>query len=169
MIGLAFVRLVDAHVGVLHVETEILHMPQDVTLAVLRARRAEMGAQPEEGGRRFGHRPALDRQAAQQQEAAAVQHLVIDACPQLGPERRQREIARRDRGDIGTAGNQRLGRGLDLGHVGGVERHQPVVATGGFRAVPGRGTGLLRRQFERHQASQGKRGANSSSSLSDRR
>ena len=81
MEGLALVRLVDAHVGIVRGEAEILDMAQHVALAVLRARAAEMGAEAIEGGRRFAHRPALDRQAAQQQEAAAVQHLVLDPLP----------------------------------------------------------------------------------------
>ena len=37
----------------------------------------------------------------------------------LRPERRQREVAGRDRGDVGLARGQRLGRRLDLGDLGG--------------------------------------------------
>ncbi len=80
MIGLSLVRLIDAHVGIVHVEPEILDVAQHMALAVLRASAAEMGAETVEGGRRFAHRPALDRQAAQQQEAPAVQHFALDPC-----------------------------------------------------------------------------------------
>jgi len=107
-----------------------------------------MRAQPEERGRRLAHRPALDRQAAHQQEAAAGQHFVPHACRELGPERGQREVAGRDRGDVGVACGQRLGRRLDLVDLGGAERHQPVVSPGHLRSIPGGGAGLLGRQLE---------------------
>ena len=94
MKGLALVGLVDAHVGIVHIEAEILHVAQHMALAVLRARAAEMRAQAEVGRRRLAHRPALDRQAAHQQEAAAVQHFVPHARLELGPERGQRKVMR---------------------------------------------------------------------------
>ena len=72
MEGLAGIGLVDAHVGILRIEPEILHVAQHMALGILRSGAAEMRAQPEEGGCRLAHAPALDRQAAQQQEAAAV-------------------------------------------------------------------------------------------------
>ena len=81
VIGLALVGLVDAHVGIADVEAEILHVAQHMALAVLRARAAEMDAQAEERRRRLAHRPALDRQAAHQQEAAAGQHFVAARAP----------------------------------------------------------------------------------------
>jgi hypothetical protein len=70
--GLPFVRLVDADIGIVQSEDEILHVAQHVALAVLRPRAAEMGAETKEGGCRLAHGPALDRQATQQQEATAV-------------------------------------------------------------------------------------------------
>ena len=90
--------------------------------------------------------------------------LVLGALPEPGAERRQRKILGGDRGDVGLARGERLGDLLDLGDLGGAERHQPLGALGDLGAIPGGGAGLLRRQFERHDnqaASQGKRGANS--------
>ena len=44
MEGLALVRLVDAHIGIVRGKTEVLHMTQHMALAVLRARAAQMHA-----------------------------------------------------------------------------------------------------------------------------
>ena len=170
MVGLALVGLVDADVGVVHVEAEILHVAEHVALAVLRARTAEMRAEAEIRSRRFAHRPAFDGQAAQQQEAAAVQDLVADACLELGPERGQRKVTRCHRRDVSVACHQRLGGMLDLGDLRARQPQQPVVAPGHLGAVPGRGAGLFRRQVDRLGAhvSHGNLGAKRSS-LVDRR
>ena len=76
------------------------------------------------GGERRGrllHRPARNRQAAQQQEAAAVQDLFLDTRLELARQHRQREVRRLDVGNVGVAGDQLPGRTLDLGDLGPCE------------------------------------------------
>src|SRR5262249_28503850 len=90
---------------------------------------------------------------------------------ELRRQRGQREVAGPDGGDVGVARHQPLARSLDLSDLGHAERHRPVVAFGHLRSVPGRRTGLLGREHDSHgrQASQGKRGAKSSSLAASRK
>ena len=86
--------LVDADVRILRRQAEIADMAEHVALGVLRPRVAEICADAPIGGGAFGDRPALDRQAADQHEAAAVQHLIAQPI-QDRAECRQREIGAR--------------------------------------------------------------------------
>ena len=76
MESLAGVGLVDADIGILRIEPKIANVTQHVALGVLRTGAAEMRAEAEERRRRRAQAPALDRQAAHQQEAAAAQDFV---------------------------------------------------------------------------------------------
>src|SRR6516164_3893910 len=62
--GLLVRRLIDARIGIFDTPAEVLHMAQDMSLAVLRYRPAEMRADAEKGGRRLRDRIAPNRNAA---------------------------------------------------------------------------------------------------------
>src|SRR5690348_18056852 len=70
---------------------EIVDMPEQVSLRVLRAGTAEMTADAPIRGRAPLDRPVLDRHAAQQHKAAAVEHLRAQAIEHRS-EPRQREV-----------------------------------------------------------------------------
>ena len=145
--GLTHMRLVDADAGVLHVQPEIAHMTQHMPLGVLRAGIAEMRAQSEERQRRLTPVVALDRQATQQHEAAALQQSAQCAID-LRLQAWQRKIGGRQRRDVGIARQQRRHRRIDLGDVVGIERHDPIGPLRHRRTVPGGVAGLLGRQFD---------------------
>ncbi len=77
-------------------------MAEQVSLGVLRAGLAEIGADPPIGRRALGNRTILDRHAAQPHKAAPVNHLGAQPVEHR-PERRQREIVAGDLGDIEAA------------------------------------------------------------------
>jgi hypothetical protein len=146
VVGLALAGLVDADVGVVALQAEVADVAQHMPLGILRAGAAEMGPQAEEGGRRLAHRPALDRQATQQGEAAAVQHRAPDRR-QARAEARQREVLAADRGDVALRGGEAPGGRVDLGHLARVQYRQPGGVAGHLRPVPDGGALLERGQF----------------------
>ena len=94
--------LVGAHVRVRCREAQIAHMAQQMPLRVLRAGVAEIRADAPIGGGAVGDRPALDRQAADQHEAAPVQDFLAQPVEHRA-ECRQREIGAADLGDVEAA------------------------------------------------------------------
>src|SRR5262249_59453087 len=80
MEGLLVRRLVDARGRIVDAAAEVLHVTEDMALAVLRHRLAEIRADAEVGRGRLLDRIALDRNAAEDDEAAtAQQDIVADA------------------------------------------------------------------------------------------
>jgi hypothetical protein len=117
MEGLLVRRLVDARRRIVDAAAEVLHVTEDMTLAVLRHRLAEIRADAEEGRRRLFHRIALDRKAAQDDEAApAQQDIVADARKALA-ELRQREVLSVDRDMIDAPVDDLADSGVDLGDL----------------------------------------------------
>ena len=95
---------------------EIIDMAEQMPLRVLRTGTAEIRADTPIGGRALDDRPVLDRHAAQQHEAAPVEHLVAKLFEHRS-ERRQRKVVAADVGDVEAAGAHRLQCGFDLGDV----------------------------------------------------
>src|SRR5262249_5609477 len=86
--GLPVPPLIDRRRRIVEAAAEVLHVTEDVALAVLRDRLAAIRADAEEGRRGLLHRIALDRQAAQDDEAAAAeQDIVADAGETLAQPR----------------------------------------------------------------------------------
>ncbi len=81
-----------------------------------------------------------------QQEAAAVQHLVTEAGFEFRAEGGQQEVAGTDGGNVGVACDGGLGGGFDLGKIDGGELHPPIGAGGHLGADPGGGVGLFGRE-----------------------
>ena len=88
--------LVVADVRVGDVEPEVLHVPEQMALRVLRARPAEVRADPHVGDRLLLARVVVDREAAQHEEAAAFEQLRAEAA-ERGAEGGEREVLRRHR------------------------------------------------------------------------
>ena len=91
--------LVDADVRVPGRQAEVADMAEHMALRILRSGVAEIRADAPIGRGAFFDRPALNRQAAEQHEAAAVQHVIAQPVED-GAECRQREVGTRDRRDI---------------------------------------------------------------------
>src|ERR1043166_1904993 len=117
MEGLLVRRLVDARRRIVDAAAEILHVTQDVTLAVLRHRLAEIRADAEEGRRRLFHRIAPDRKAAQDDEAATAQQDIVADARETLAELRKREVPAVDRDVINAAVDDRADGGVDLGDL----------------------------------------------------
>src|ERR1051325_10592708 len=99
MEGLLVRRLVDARRRIVDAAAEVLHVTQDMTLAVLRHRLADICADAEGGRRRPSHGIALDRKAPGDDEAATAQQDVVADARKALPELRQREVPAVD-GDV---------------------------------------------------------------------
>ena len=73
MKGLLVRRLIDARGRIFDASAKVLHMAENMTLAVLRYRLAEIGTDAEKGSRGLLDRIAVDRYATNDHEASAPQ------------------------------------------------------------------------------------------------
>ena len=125
MVGQAGAGLVAARQRIGIVQPQILHMAQHMPLAVLADRLAPMGAKPPEDARGLGGRIPLDRQPAQQEEAAPVQDLVPDTRQPRGkPGQGKGRLVYRE--DIGLP--DPVQRGIKFRNIGRRECTGPVAA-----------------------------------------
>lgn len=92
-------------------------MPQDMALAILRDRLAQMRAQAEIGDGGLPRGPALHRQAAQQNKAMRMQHLPPDFADEAG-QGGHRHIGRANGGDVDAAGIEPAHLGIEGGDLG---------------------------------------------------
>src|SRR5262252_3960062 len=93
-------------------------MAQDMTLAVLRYRPAEMSADAEKGGRRLRDRIATNRSAADDYEAAALeQNLVTDQRKALA-QLRQRKIVPVNGDVVDAAAHDPCNGSIELHNLG---------------------------------------------------
>ena len=90
--------------------------PSRCPLRVLRAGAAEIAADAPIGGGTLGDRPVFDRHAAQQHEAAPVEHLGAQPVEHRS-KCRQREVLAADVGDIKATPTHQLQCGFDLGDL----------------------------------------------------
>src|SRR5215471_5305847 len=114
MEGLLVRRLIDASGRIVDAAAEVLHVTEDMTLAVLRHRLAKIGTDAEEGRRRLFHRIALDRKTAEDDEAAAAQQDIVADARETLAELRQREVPALDRDVIDAPIDDRADGGVDL-------------------------------------------------------
>ena len=146
--GLAFARLVDAHVGVGAAQAQIAHMAEHMPARVLRARATQVRADAGEQRGAFEQRVPLHRQPPQQRKAASVQQFVTQRT-QARRQPRQRKVGcghRADaRGGITGLRKEAAHRAIELGQIVGVEHADPVGARRHLAADPGRQPGLRRR------------------------
>ncbi len=103
------------------VQANILHVAQDMALGVLRHGLAQMRAEAEIGDAALPLRPAVDRHAAHQDEAPAVQRRLVDLVDQA-LERGHLEICRSDVGNVYAGFVQRLQRRCNRVDLGLVQR-----------------------------------------------
>src|ERR1043166_4964584 len=115
MEGLLVRRLIDARRRIVDAAAEVLHVTEDMTLAVLRHRLAEIRADDEEGGGRLFHGIALDRKTAQDDEASAAQQNIVADVRETLAELWQREVPAVDRDVINAPVDDRVDGGVDLG------------------------------------------------------
>ena len=113
-------------------------MAQHVALRVLREGRAEMRADAPIDERGIGFRVALDRQATQQGEAAAVFEVVQNAG-ELSCHAGNRKVFLRQLRNPHAARPGLRQRGVEFRAIGSVEVHDPVGACGQVAAAPDRG------------------------------
>src|ERR1700722_3227220 len=118
MEGLLVGRLIDARGRDVDVAAEIPHVAEDMALAVLRDRLAEPGADAEEGRGRLLDAVALDRNAAQNDEAAPGGKIAGPHPGERSAEPRQRKVLAVDGDVLDAAVDDRADRGVDLGDLG---------------------------------------------------
>jgi len=118
---------------------EVVDMPEQMPLGVLRPRAAEIGADPPISRGGLGDRPIFDPHSAHQHKAAPVEHLAAQPVEHR-PQSRQRKIRAADIGEVEAAGTHRRRRRIDLVEL---RRRQTVgpllLALLHLRADPGRG------------------------------
>src|SRR5215469_14806607 len=85
---------------------EVVDMPQQMPLRVLRTRAPKISANAPISRRALGDRPILDGHTAQQHKPTTVEHFVAQPV-QDRPERRQREVLAADLGDVEAASSRR--------------------------------------------------------------
>jgi hypothetical protein len=137
---LAFRGRIAAQVGVGRAApAEVVDVPEQVALGVLRAGAAEIAADAPIHCRTLGDRPILDGHAPQQHKAAPVEHRGSQPV-QHRPECRQGEILAADVGDVEAARLHRFQRRLDLGKFRWRQAVAPLrLAPAHIRAGPGGG------------------------------
>jgi hypothetical protein len=121
-------RLVVAHVRVANVEPEVLYVPEQMPLCVLRARRAEVRADSEIGNRLLRAAVAIDRQPAQHHEAAPLEQLA-EHIRKHRAKRRKRKILRRKLRQILAACLVRADRRIELAEFCRRKRANPFRGT----------------------------------------
>src|SRR4029077_15298342 len=111
-------RLINACGGILDAAAKVLHMAQNVALAILRHRSAEAGANPDKGRGSLGDRIALDRNPADDHEASPPQQNVVAGRGKVLPESRQLKVAVINGDMIDAALHDRRYRGVYLDNLG---------------------------------------------------
>src|ERR1051326_213553 len=114
MEGLLVRRLIDARRRIVDAAAEVLHVTEDMTLAVLRHRLAEIRADAEEGRGPLFHGIALDWKAAQDAEGSAAEQKIVADVGETLAELRQREVPAVDRDVINEPVDDRVDGGVDL-------------------------------------------------------
>src|ERR1700677_515627 len=112
-------------------------MPEQVPFGILGPGRAEVCADAPVGGRAVLDRAVLDRHAAKQGKAAAVEHLCAQAIKHRA-ERREGKIFAANGSKIEAAGAYGARGGFNFGNVGGGQAVGPLGLT---RAHVGAGPG----------------------------
>ena len=129
-------RLINACGGILDAAAKVLHMAQNVALAILRHRFAEAGANPDKGCGSLGDRIALDRNPADDHEASPPQQNVVAGRGKVLPESRQLEVAMINGDMIDAALHDRRYRGVYLDNLGVSQLVSEIAAASKVKGSP---------------------------------
>ena len=118
------------------VEAEVAHVPEQVPFGVLRTKAPEVRPDAEVGHRAFRSRVLRDREPAQHDEPAAMDHLVEQGGDLLR-QGRQPEGRRGEIPHLAALGEMRADRRVELREVLRGELVEPLATLCEFRAFPG--------------------------------
>lgn len=105
---------------------DVLDVPEDMSPAVLRDEVAQICAEAHVGDGRLVRAPALDGEALEEHEAAAVEQGVAHAAEEA-LERRQREVGLGDGRQRRAGGEEGVGGPAELGELGVAEAVRPLL------------------------------------------
>ena len=136
VVGQVGVGLVPAHVDVAVRPAVVVDVAEEVALRVLVERGAQVAAEAPQDQADVLVAIAIDRQAAEQHDAAAAVDLV-EHLPQPRRHRREREVLAVDVGQRAPAGPGHAERAVDLGELGLAPGDDPGLVAGELGAAPG--------------------------------